>query len=285
MTTIARAPLAQTRRVRIAVLDLGQAPLGRAAYETIAKQMAENQNITLVDHDQGKAAAAGVGYGGSLNLSLSEARDLGSAIGCDFFILGEADSLRRSPSDSPTYFESYTSIFIVSARTGRLILWARPTITRPQANAAERELLGRLATDINSRYIPAIFMANEDEKAERALAVEQTTPVIEAMSEGEGETDNGTRPPRPFRRLKPPYPEAAAHAQLEAVVDVLVDVDEKGEVSRAEIARWAGYGLDESVISTVKQLHFFPAMRNRRAIPMRVLLRYNFRKPAPNTSQ
>ena len=285
MTTIARAPLAQTRRVRIAVLDLGQAPLGRAAYETIAKQMAENQNITLVDHDQGKAAAAGVGYGGSLNLSLSEARDLGSAIGCDFFILGEADSLRRSPSDSPTYFESYTSIFIVSARTGRLILWARPTITRPQANAAERELLGRLATDINSRYIPAIFMANEDEKAERALAVEQTTPVIEAMSEGEGETDNGTRPPRPFRRLKPLYAEAAAHAQLEAVVDVLVDVDEKGEVSRAEIARWAGYGLDESVISTVKQLHFFPAMRNRRAIPMRVLLRYNFRKPAPNTSQ
>jgi len=285
MTTVARAPLAQTRRVRIAVLDLGQAPLGRAAYETIAKQMAQNQSITLVDRDQTKAAAAGLGYGGSLNLSLSEARDLGSAIGCDFFILGEADSLRRSPSDSPTYFESYISIFIVSARTGRLILWARPTITRPQANAAEKELLGLLATDINSRYIPAIFMATEDEKAERALAVEQTTPVIEAMSEGEGETDNGTRPPRPFRRLKPPYPEAAAHAQLEAVVDVLVDVDEKGEVSRAEIARWAGYGLDESVIATVKQLHFFPAMRHDRAMPMRVLLRYNFRKPAPNTSQ
>jgi len=62
-------------------------------------------------------------------------------------------------------------------------------------------------------------------------------------------------------------------------VDALVDVDEKGEVSRAEISRWAGYGLDESVIATVKQLHFFPAMRDGRALPMRVLLRYNFRKP------
>ena len=58
-----------------------------------------------------------------------------------------------------------------------------------------------------------------------------------------------------------------------------MDVDEKGEVGRVEIARWAGYGLDESVLATVRQLHFFPAMRNGRAIPMRVLLRYNFRKP------
>ncbi len=276
---------AQTRRLRIAVLDLGQTRLGRVATETIAKQIAENPNLTLVDRDQAKAAAAGVGYRGSLNLSLPEARDLGSAIGCDFFILGEADTLRRSPSDTPAYFESYVSIFIVSARTGRLVLWARPTATRPQADAAEKELLGLLATDHNSRYLPAIFMTGENEKAERALAVEQTTPVIEAMSDGDSETDNGTRPPRPFRRLKPPYPEAAAHAELEAVLDVLVDVDEKGEVSRAEVARWAGYGLDESVITTVKQLHFFPAMRNGRAIPMRVLLRYNFRKPAPNTAQ
>jgi TonB family protein len=60
---------------------------------------------------------------------------------------------------------------------------------------------------------------------------------------------------------------------------VLVDVDKDGEVKDVEIARWAGYGLDESVLKTVKQLHFFPAMRDGVAIPMRVLLRYNFRKP------
>jgi TonB family protein len=130
-----------------------------------------------------------------------------------------------------------------------------------------------------------MLRAAEDEKAERALAVEQPPTVIEAMSDSAEETKDGTRPPRPFRRLKPPYPEAAAHAQLEAVVDVIVDLDEKGEVRRTEIARWAGYGLDEAVMDTVKQLHFFPAMRDGRAIPMRVLLRYNFRKPTDNPSQ
>jgi hypothetical protein len=33
------------------------------------------------------------------------------------------------------------------------------------------------------------------------------------------------------------------------------------------------------VLDTVKKLHFFPAMRDGLAVPMRVLLRYNFRKP------
>ena len=92
--------------------------------------------------------------------------------------------------------------------------------------------------------------------------------------------------PRPFRRLKPPYPDTAAHAEVEATVDVLVDIDARGEVGRIEVARWAGYGLDQSVIDTVRQLHFFPAHRDGAAIPIRVLLRYNFRKPpVPNRAQ
>jgi TonB family protein len=77
----------------------------------------------------------------------------------------------------------------------------------------------------------------------------------------------------------PEYPETAATAEAEATVDVLVELDEKGEVNRVEIARWAGFGLDEATIETVRQLHFFPAMRNGTPIPLRVLLRYNFRKP------
>ena len=94
-----------------------------------------------------------------------------------------------------------------------------------------------------------------------------------------------TRAPRPYRRLKPPYPEPAAQAEVEAVIDVQVDIDARGEVGKIEIARWAGYGLEQSVIDTVKQMHFFPAMRDGAAIPMRVLLRYNFhRTPLPPAS-
>ena len=241
--------------------------------------------MILVDRDQAIAAANGVGYQGSLNLSLHEARDLGSAIGCDFFVLGEADTLRRSPSDGRVFFEAHLSTFIVSARTGRLVRWENQTANRPTADNAEKDLLAQLSTAAIEHYLKAIFRAAEVESTQRALAVEQPRVVIEAMSDNAEETNDGTRPPRAFRRLKPAYPEAAAHAQVEAVVDVLVDVDERGEVSHAEISRWAGYGLDESVMTTVKQLHFFPALRNGRAIPMRVLLRYNFRKPADTAAR
>ena len=85
--------------------------------------------------------------------------------------------------------------------------------------------------------------------------------------------------PRPYRRMRPEYPETAALADAEATVDVLVDVRADGEVSEVQIARWAGYGLDESTVATVRQMHFFPAMKNGNPIAMRVLLRYNFRKP------
>ena len=61
---------------------------------------------------------------------------------------------------------------------------------------------------------------------------------------------------------------------------MLVDLDKDGEVSRVEVTRWAGFGLDEATVNTVRQLHFFPALRDGVAIPIRVLLRYNFRKPA-----
>jgi hypothetical protein len=50
-------------------------------------------------------------------------------------------------------------------------------------------------------------------------------------------------------------------------------------VGEIQIVRWAGFGLDETTIATVRQLHFFPAMKNGTPIPMRVLLRYNFRQP------
>ena len=80
--------------------------------------------------------------------------------------------------------------------------------------------------------------------------------------------------PQRFRKLR-----QAARAEAEATVDVQLDIDESGEVSRVEIVRWAGFGLDDAAVSTVRQLHFTPARRYGQAIPMRVLLRYNFRRP------
>jgi len=273
----------QSRSINVAVLDFGSSPTGARAANAIRQILIQDdKEFAVIDKDLATAAARGSGFQGSLNLTTQEARDIGAAIGCEFYFIGDAQTLRRSPSTGPAYFESFASIFVVSARTGRLIFWERPLERRDTAGAAEQSLVQVLTSgDTRHRYQSEIRRALEDERAQRETAFEKPASLIELMSEDESVDNKDTRPPRPFRRFKPPYPEAAARAEVEAVVDVLVDVDARGEITHLEIARWAGYGLDQSVIDTVKQMHFFPAVRAGVAIPMRVLLRYNFRKPPP----
>ncbi len=280
---------AQTEtRLRVAVLDFGDSATGAHAAEKVrdalsADTLAMKSGVMIIDRNLAITAAHGNGFKGSLNLTTQEARDLGAAIGCDFFIIGDADTVKRSPSTGVEYFESYAAIFIVSARTGRLVSWDRPAERRDTSADAEQALYKAVFDATANRYRDSLLRAAENEAAERAAAVETPPATIEVMSdEDDGKGD--TRAPRPYRRVKPPYPAAAAEAEVEAVVDVLVDVDARGEISRMEVARWAGYGLDESVTNTVKQMHFFPAMREGQRISMRVLLRYNFRRTMPNQS-
>ena len=269
------------RPVTLAVLDFGESGFGRLASEKLAANLKQETSIIVLDHDQVRAAARGVGYTGSINMSLNEARDLGAALGSDFIVLGDAQTLRRSPSSVPVYFESYASLFLVSARTGRLVRWERPNFRAATAAAAEQLLLAELsAFETRHRSILSARRAQEDERGERELIIDQQTPIIaEAPDDDKSAEAEGLQLPRPYRRLIPAYPETAARAETEAMVDVLVDLDATGEVMRVSVARWAGFGLDEATVDTVRQLHFFPAMRNGVAIPIRVLLRYNFRKP------
>jgi TonB family protein len=265
------------------VLDFGKDPAGLRAAAAVRETLhpkAEEREFTAIDRDQTTAAAMGAGFAGSLNLTIQQARDIGSAMDCDFYFIGEAQTLRRSPSTKPVYYESYATVFLVSARTGRLVLWERPTVQRDAPEESEKALLAILsAAETRQRYFVLMRHTQEDERAERVTAIGSSAQIIEVMSDSDGDSSQDVRAPRPYRRLKPAYPEAAARAEVEATVDVLVDIDARGEVGRVEIARWAGYDLDQSVIDTVRQMHFFPAQRDGVAIPMRVLLRYNFRKP------
>lgn len=269
------------RRATLAVLDFGDSNIGRVASEKLALNLKHETSVVILDRDQVRAAARGAGYAGSMNLSLTEARDLGAALGCDFLILGDAQTLRRSPSSGPVYFESYASIFVVSARTGRLVHWERPSFQGGTPAVAEQALLSKLS-GLEERHDLELSVrrAQQDERGERELTTAEQIPIIEeAPDDDKGAAAEGLRLPRPYRRLVPAYPESAARAEAEATVDVLVDLDSSGEVIRVEIARWAGFGLDQTTVETVRRLHFFPAMRNGVAIPIRVLLRYNFRKP------
>ena len=269
------------RRLAVAVLDFGDTSTGRLASQKLAENLKSYRAFSVQDQDQARAASRGAGYAGSINLSREEARHLGSVLGSDFFLVGDAQTLRRSPSAGPVYFESYASLFLVSSRTGRLITWVRPVFEAATAAAAESELVARLAgTEIRDQLTQLVEQAYRLERGQRELSHTAAVPVIDEAPDDEKVAEaEGLRLPRPYRLFTPAYPESAAKAEAEATVDVLVDLDEEGEVKQVEIARWAGFGLDESTIETVKRLHFFPAKRNGVSIPLRVLLRYNFRKP------
>ncbi|CAN5439779.1 hypothetical protein BH18ACI2_BH18ACI2_14740 [soil metagenome] len=275
---------AMQRLARVAVLDLGVTEMAQRVADELAFSLTKTDSLSLVNRAQARAAARGVGYTGSLNLTLAEARDLGAAIGCDFFITGEAQTLRRTSSARPVYFESYASLFFVSARTGKLILWDQPDAEAATPEEAERILSEQLRARFD-RYVEALHKAQRDERQEKLAALERDGDaiIIEEAPEEDSPAAASFRPPHPFRRLRPAYTAAAARVEAEATVDVLVEIDAEGEVQNIEVIRWAGYGLNESVAEIVRRMHFRPAMRDGAPVPVRFLLRYNFRRPVKQT--
>ncbi len=268
------------RPALVAVLDLGETQTAERVADLLTQALAARPaEFGLVPRAQARAAARGVGYADSLNLSLEEARDLGAAIGCDFLVAGDAQTVRRSAFERADYYEAYASLFLVSARTGRLLLWEQSTAEAATAQEAERALLAELSRRA-PRYVELVNAKREAERAERLSALARDTPIIADVPAADSPDAARLRAPRPYRRMQPAYPDTAARMSVEATVDVLVEIDAAGEVGEIEIVRWAGYGLNEAVVATVRQMHFFPALRDGTPIPMRALLRYNFRKPS-----
>jgi TonB family protein len=271
------------RRVSVAVLDVGGTPTAQHVTERLTKAMAslkiKGTTLALLDRGMSTAAARGVGYAGSLNLTLAEARALGAAIGCDFYLTGDAQTVRRSSSARPVYFESYASVFVVSARTGRLVMWDRPAAEADTAEEAEASLLALLGNS-TQLYAGAVSIEAEREESARFAVEEGADAAVIDLSTDEGASANrDLREPAPYRRLRPAYTDAASRAEAEATVDALVEIGADGEVADVRVVRWAGFGLDEEVVATVRRMHFRPAEREGEPVPVRVLLRYNFRKP------
>jgi TonB family protein len=107
---------------------------------------------------------------------------------------------------------------------------------------------------------------------------EKPNEKIEQVPAENAEDAKNFRPPLPYKRLKPEYTRLAYIYDVKATVDISIDLNENGEILRTEIVRWAGYDLDESVTNTVRKMNWRPAERNGKTLPMRVLLRYNFKK-------
>jgi len=277
------ASVSRAQTPSIGVLDLGATPFAQKTTQKLRERLRSIDEFSVADPDLTRAAAKGIGYSGSLNLSMSEARDLGAALATDFYVIGDAQTLRRSSFARPVYYESYCSVFLVNARSGELLFWDRPSLQSDKSGETEDRMWSEI---VNSGTAERIALAirraqvrDRRERLEQAAVVNAEPLIQEAPDDDKAAEAQGVRLPRPYLRMRPDYPDTAARAEAEATVDVLVDVGADGEVGTVRVARWAGFGLDEITVATVRKMHFFPAMKNGSPIPMRVLLRYNFRKP------
>ena len=254
MAIVALLPVnARAQTNKVSVLDFGSQPIAQQVADILRSRLRASGAVQVADADLSRSAAKGIGYSGSLNLTVNEARDLGAALATGFYIIGDAQTLRRSSFERPVYFESYCSIFLVSTRTGNLLFWDRPSFENNEATRAEALLSQHLKGDtFTNRVIAVIRKAQEEERIQRTVVNTPVDAVIEEAPDDEkAAADQGIRLPRPFRRLRPGYPDTAARAEAEAIVDVAVDIGADGEVGEVQIVRWAGFGLDESTVATV----------------------------------
>jgi hypothetical protein len=257
--------------VRLAVVDFAGDAEGEVA-SLLRSLSRDAPALELLDEQLVRAAVRGAGYAGDLNLSLEEARALGLSLGCEFYLLGKVQTARRLEAGEQSHFESLAGLFLVETRTGRLVLFRFERATS-KAEAAAR---GQLIELVRRGWKPiesAIASAQASQQARIANAA--SMPLIEIAP------DAVAAGPQPvfFERLKPAYTESAEAADIAATIELEASFQFDGRVGEIEVLRWAGFGLEESAIATLRQLRFKPAERDGKGITIRGLVRYNFLRP------
>jgi hypothetical protein len=261
LTTMVRAE-------KIAVLAPDKTGISVAAAERLAEALGDD---LVLDPSQVDAAFRTVAVSDPFNLAAETAKQIGEVIGCDHFIFVKGDVLRRASLERPTYFEAYAAIFVVSTRTGQLVVWKLESAEAADASTARISLfkeLGPAARELISRV-------NSSANAEIAEKDYRGFPEV---PDADSPAGRNFRAPVPFNRIKPEYTRLAYLYDVTATVEALVDLDQDGAVIQVQIVRWAGFGLDEAVVDVVRKMNWRPAERGGRALPSRFLLRYNFKK-------
>ncbi|QYO66397.1 energy transducer TonB [Leptolyngbya sp. 7M] len=253
---------------RVAILT----PSGNELSGELASAVAEKlgSRIKIDDLDLSRAAAESVSLKEPFNLHRSEAAALGRVLGTTHFILLRAEELRRTSSAIEEYYEAYAALYLVSSATGELLSWQIFTSERPSSSEARKELISRsdtIAAYLTEQVVTSAKVAQRIDGKKFPEVPEPGTPGFQDL-----------RPPMPYRRLRPEYTLQANLYGISATVEAEVSIDTDGTIVHLDVVRWAGFGLDESVISAVRSMNWRPASIGNRFLPMRVLLRYNFVK-------
>ncbi len=101
---------------KIAVLVPEKTALSQAFAEKLETSLAKS--FKVLDASLSETAYRSANYEKPFNLSLAEAKNIGAAVGCDYFLLVKADTLRRYSFEKKEFHESYAAIYAVSSRTG-----------------------------------------------------------------------------------------------------------------------------------------------------------------------
>jgi hypothetical protein len=251
----------------LAILTPNRTPLDQSIESNL--RAAFSAGFRVQRSDISEAAFASVNAATPFNMTTNDARDLGAVLGCDFFILIKSGIQRRAAIAEADYVESYAVFYVVSSRTGRLINWHLAS----QKGSDERDADHRLVASLEFGQLHEAIV-----KAAKTEPLEPPSPSFDEVPDPKTAAANGYRAPIPYRRIKPEYTRTAYLYDITATVELTVDLDDKGRIVHSEVTRWAGYGLDESVVQTVTSMNWRAAERNGKTLPARFLLRYNFRK-------
>lgn len=251
---------------RIAILQ----PVDDGQVESFSSSVRSqlSTHFKILDDAMADSAYRSVPVADPFNLSTGEARRIGEVIGVSNFIILRSAIQRRASLERPAYFEGYAIAYVVDSRTGQMLAWFIESIEGADEKDAAAKLVSR--ADMFSKNISDALKVNR-------FIYSRDPKFGEVPAEG-SPLAKGLRTPVPYRRIRPEYTELASMYGVKATVDIEVDIDADGSISRTSIERWAGFGLEDSVEKAVRSMNWRPAERDGKPLPMRVLLRYNFTK-------
>ena len=260
--------------LRIALIGFAGSDGDRFSH-ALAEKFAAAECVTLLDKAQMQPALKAIGYDGSINLTVDDARRLGAAIGCDFFIIGKTDAAERSEQAKESHNESLIGVMLVDSRSGNLAFFDFILEKARSGDEARRKAEQTLESH-TATYSEKMLAFRSAQQSSAAPTKETSEAILDI------ESASDVTPPEFLNRVKPEYTEAAERADINATVEAKAIFRANGEVGAIAITRWAGFGLDEATIHAIRQLRFKPARRGTETISIRATVRYNFRRVTEN---
>ena len=92
-----------------------------------------------------------------------------------------------------------------------------------------------------------------------------------------GTGERGFRAAKPIQTAKASYPPMALRMGLEADVELKIQVDAEGKVTKVEIVKSADMGFEEEALKAVRQFRFEPARKDGEKISSEFTYIYRFR--------